>query len=151
MFDPGLADVRRFFCEVWRKHGERAPLAPIEAIALDWILRHPDYQAELADPDAAVAADYSPTHGRTNPFLHLSLHLAIAEQLSIDQPPGIRACLQALERRLGDAHEAAHQAQECLAETLWQAQRDARPPDQDAYLACLRRRAGLAPEPPGAG
>ena len=90
MFDPKLADVRRFFCGVWRKHQDKMPLEPLEAMALDWILEHPEYQRELDDPDAAVAADYSPQAGKTNPFLHLSLHLAISEQLSIDQPPGIR-------------------------------------------------------------
>ena len=146
MFDPKLQDVRRFFCGVWRKHRDKLPLEPIEAMALDWILQHPEYQAGLEDPDKAIAADYSPQAGRTNPFLHLSLHLAISEQLSIDQPPGIRACLQALERRLGSPHDAAHQAQECLAETLWQSQRSGQPPDQGAYLDCLRRRAGLPPE-----
>lgn len=146
MFDPKLADVRRFFCETWRKHRERLPLEPIEAMALDWILEHPQYHQGLADVGAALAAEYSPQSGKTNPFLHLSLHLAISEQLSIDQPPGIRACVQALERKLGSAHEAAHQAQECLAQTLWQAQRDGRPPDQQAYLDCLRKRANLAPQ-----
>jgi hypothetical protein len=146
MFDPKLQDVRRFFCGVWRKHLDKLPLEPLEAMALDWILEHPEYQASLEDPERAVAADYSPQAGRTNPFLHLSLHLAISEQLSIDQPPGIRACVQALERRLGSAHDAAHQAQECLAETLWQSQRSGQPPDQQAYLNCLRRRAGLPPE-----
>lgn len=143
MFDPKLADVRRFFCETWRKHGHGLPLEPMEAIALDWILAHPEYHADLADLDRALAADYPAHAGRTNPFLHLSLHLAISEQLSIDQPPGIRACLQALEARLGSAHEAAHQAQECLAQALWDAQRHGGAPDQQAYLDCLRKRAGI--------
>ena len=104
MFDPGLADVRRFFCEVWRKHGERVPLSPIEAVALDWILRHPEYQAELADPEAALAADYSPERGRTNPFLHLSLHLAIAEQL---QSPWLIANLSSIRRKLAASFSPA--------------------------------------------
>ena len=145
MFDPKLEDVRRFFCDVWRKHREHLPLQPIEAMALDRILEHPEYHEGLADVDAALEAEYSPQSGKTNPFLHLSLHLAISEQLSIDQPPGIRACVQALERKLGSAHEAAHQVQDCLAQTLWQAQRDGRPPDQQAYLDCLRQRAKLPP------
>ena len=89
MFDPKLADVRRFFCETWRKHRESLPLEPIEALALDWILAHPEYHADLADLDTALAADYSPHAGKTNPVLHLSLHLAISEQASIDQPPTI--------------------------------------------------------------
>ena len=145
MFDPKLADVRRFFCEVWQKHHDGRPLEPIEAMALDWVLEHPEYHRSLQDPEAAIGADYSPTAGKTNPFLHLSLHLAVSEQLSIDQPPGIRNLIKALEQKLGSAHEAAHQAQECLAEALWRAQRAGQPPDQQAYLDCLRVRAGLPP------
>ena len=83
MFDPKMQDVRRFFCGVWRKHLDKLPLEPLEAMALDWILEHPEYQKSLDDPEKAIAADYSPQAGRTNPFLHLSLHLAISEQLSI--------------------------------------------------------------------
>ena len=143
LFDPQVADVRRFYCGVWRKHRDGSPLEPIEAIALDWILHHPEYHPDLDDAESALAAQYPAEAGRTNPFLHLSLHLAISEQRSIDQPPGIRACLDALERRLGNAHDAAHQAQECLAETVWLAQRRGGPVDQQQYLACLRRRAGL--------
>lgn len=153
MFDPKLADVRRFFCRIWRKHQDAMPLEPIEALALDWVLQHPEYHESLGDADAALEADYSPQSGKTNPFLHLSLHLAISEQLSIDQPPGIRACVQALEKKLGSAHQAAHQAQECLAETLWRSQRHGRPPDQQAYLDCLKKRARLPPQsgPPQSG
>ena len=145
MFDPKVADVRRFFCGIWRKHLDHLPLTPIEALALDWILEHPEYQRNLDDFEAAIGADYSPVAGRTNPFLHLSLHLAISEQISIDQPPGIRGLVKVLEQKLGSAHEAAHQAQECLAQTLWQSQRSGRPLDQEAYLACLAQRAGLPP------
>lgn len=142
MFNPSQADVRRFFCEAWRKHGAREPLTPLEAMALDWILQHPEYHEDLASLERALAADYGVESGRTNPFLHLSMHLAIAEQLSIDHPPGIRAAHEALARRLGSAHAAVHEIMECLGETVWRAQRSGLPPDQDAYLDCIRRRAG---------
>ena len=148
IFDPKTADVRRFFCGVWAKHRDGRPLTPIEDQALTLILMHPEVHPDLADLDRALAADYPADGGRANPFLHLSLHLAIAEQHSIDQPPGIRACLAALERRLGDRHAALHQALECLAETIWQAQRSGQPLDGQAYVDRLRRRAGLPPEGP---
>ena len=32
---------------------------------------------------------------------------------------------------------------ECLAEALWQSQRSGQPPDEAAYLAALRRTAGI--------
>ncbi len=141
MFNPTQAEVRRFFCETWRKHREALPLTPLEAMALDGILLHPEYHGELESVERALAADYGPDTGRENPFLHLSMHLAIAEQLSIDHPPGIRAAHAALARRSGSGHAAIHEIMECLGETVWRAQRDGRPPDQDAYLDCLRRRA----------
>jgi hypothetical protein len=95
----------------------------------------------LTEGDAASAQDYSPERGQTNPFLHLSMHLAISEQLSIDQPPGIRAAHERLAARLGSTHDAQHAIMECLGETLWEAQRSGTPPDTDAYLQRIERRA----------
>ena len=141
LFDPSQADVRRFFCEAWRKHRAGEPLEPIEAIAADWIVEHPEHHSDLASADDAVARDYGAQSGRTNPFLHLSMHLAITEQLQIDQPPGIRAAFERLARRLGSTHQAMHGAMECLGEMLWKAQRDSAPPDGAAYVECVRRRA----------
>jgi len=141
MFNPSQADVRRFFCETWRKHDEGVPLTPLEAMALDWILEHPEYHQDLASLDQALQAQYPVEQGRTNPFLHLSMHLSIAEQLSIDQPPGIRAACEALAARTGSLHEACHGIMECLGEVVWRAQRERAPPDGEAYLECIRRRA----------
>jgi len=136
MFDPSRADVRRFFCETWRKHREKLPLSPLEAIALDVILQHPEYHDDLASIDEALAREYPPQAGRTNPFLHLSLHLAVAEQLQIDQPRGIRDAWQRLAARFGE-HEATHALIDCLAETVWRSQREGTAPDGEAYLACV--------------
>ena len=140
MFDPSQHDVRRFFCAVQAKRHGREPLTPLEAIAADWIAEHPEYHALLADPERAVSERFDAADGQGNPFLHLSMHLAIAEQLSIDQPPGIRAARDLLAARTGSEHEAAHQIMECLGEVLWRAQRSGQPPDGEAYLECLRRR-----------
>ncbi len=145
IFNPSVADVRRYFCNVWKKHKERLPLEPLEMVALHWIQQHPEYHADLDDVNRALDTEYSPESGRTNPFLHLSMHLAISEQRGIDQPPGIRHCLDVLERQLNSAHEAAHVAQECLAEALWLSQRHGKPLDGSAYVEALRKRAGLPP------
>jgi hypothetical protein len=143
MFTPSRADVRRFFCETWRKHGAGEVLLPIEALALDWIRRHPEYEEELADAGDALGREYPAESGQSNPFLHLAMHLAIAEQLSVDQPPGIRAAFERLLARSRDEHEASHQVMECLGEVLWESQRAGHPPEQMTanYLDCLRRRA----------
>ncbi|NRF68083.1 DUF1841 family protein [Aquincola sp. S2] len=141
MFQPSQHDVRRFFCEAWRKDRAREPLTPIETLATGWIAEHPEYHAELADLDAALAADYRVEDGRSNPFLHLSMHLSISEQCSIDQPAGIRQAVELLAAKLGSLHEAQHQAMEALGEMIWASQRSGRPPDGHAYLDAVRRRA----------
>ena len=142
VFNPSPADVRRFFVEARRKRGEGLPLTPLETIAADWIEEHPEYHGDLADADAAQSAIYPAAGGRENPFLHLSMHLSISEQVSIDQPAGIRAAVEALAARLGSTHAAQHEAMECLGRMLWEAQRSGRDPDGDAYVECVRRRAG---------
>ena len=126
------------FFEAWRKYRAGEPLAGMETIALDVVLAHPEYHAILSDPDRNRAKDYV---DEGNPFLHMSLHVALEEQLSIDQPPGIAGGFQRLVHRHGERHKALHEAIECLAETMWRAQRDKLPPDADAYLECLARRA----------
>jgi Domain of unknown function (DUF1841) len=141
MFQPSQHDVRRFFCEVYRKTRAAELVTPIEAMAAPWVDAHPEYHAELADAQAALAASYTVQEGRTNPFLHLSMHLSISEQLSIDQPSGIRQAFDLLAARLGSAHEAQHQVMECLGEMIWASQRSGLPPDGQAYLQCVRRRA----------
>lgn len=143
MFNPSREQVRRFFCDAWKKHLEHLPLVGAEVTAVDLISRHPEYHALLSDGEGALEKEWTPEGGQTNPFLHLSLHLAIAEQVGIDQPPGIRAAFQTLRARR-DAHEAEHVLLECLGETLWRAQRNGAALDALAYLDCVRRAAGSA-------
>ena len=140
MFNPSRDDVRRFFFDTWGKYRRGEPLAGLEQTALEVILLHPEYHALLENPERAAAQDYSPESGRLNPFLHLSLHLAIEEQLSIDQPRGIRERYGRLVARAGSEHGAKHAVLECLGETMWQAQRTGRAPDENAYLECLARK-----------
>jgi hypothetical protein len=138
MFDPSREEVREMFFATWRKYRASEPLAGIETIALQVILVHPEYHQILDHPERYRDRDYV---DESNPFLHMSLHLALEEQLSIDQPPGIRAAWDLLLERWGDRHEALHQALECLAETVWRAQRQQAAPDAAAYLDCLAARA----------
>jgi Domain of unknown function (DUF1841) len=141
VFAPSQADVRRFFCETRRKQRSAAPLTPLEAIAADWIAAHPEYHADLEDVDAALATAFDVRSGRTNPFLHLSMHLSISEQVGIDQPRGIKQAVELLAAKRGSAHDAHHEVMECLGEMIWQSQRSGLPPDGEHYIECVRRRA----------
>lgn len=141
MFDPDRNQVRQFYCSLLRKHHKLQPLVGAELAALPIVLAHPEYHALLQHPDSAVERDYLPEHGETNPFLHLSLHLALSEQLSIDQPAGVRAAYQRLLTRLGhDEHAAQHAMIDCLAEMIWQSQRNGGPLSEAVYFACLNRK-----------
>ena len=141
MFSPSQADVRRFFCGVYAKNQARQPLEAIETIANLWIAEHPEYHAVLADVDAALAAMAQAEEGQGNPFLHLSMHLSISEQCSIDQPRGIRQAVELLTHRRNSLHTAHHEAMDCLGQMLWESQRAGRPPDGDTYIGCVQRHA----------
>jgi Domain of unknown function (DUF1841) len=141
MFQPSQNDVRRFFCAAWARRRQGLPLEAMDLIALRWIEQHPEYHADLADETSALAAVYSVEAGRTNPFLHLSMHLTIEEQCSIDQPRGIRQAVELLAARRASLHEAHHEVMEALGEMIWASQKSGLPPDGLAYLEAVRRRA----------
>ena len=142
MYTTDRDQQRRFYCEIWKKHRNGVALEPLETQLRDIILAHPEYHALLEDPDSALGRDYLPELGETNPFLHMALHLALYEQLATDRPAGIRAVAQQLRLRHSDPHALEHTMMDCLAEAIWRSQRDGVPPDEAAYLRCLRRALG---------
>jgi hypothetical protein len=141
MFNPTRDQVRQFFFEAWRKYRQSGQMTALEGMALQVMLAHPEYHAVLDDPEKFLQQEYFPELGATNPFLHMSLHLSVLEQLSIDQPTGIVAAYREIVSRVGE-HAAQHQVLDCLAETVWQAQRDGASPDSEKYLQCLQQAAG---------
>lgn len=131
--------MRRMYLEAWRKFSAREPLEPLEGQLAAVIAEHPEYIAWLEAGDAALGAEFTPEGGRENPFLHMGLHLAIREQVATNRPAGIAELHRKLSERLGSAHEAEHAMLEPLGATLWDAQRQGRMPDEQAYLERLRR------------
>ena len=140
MFSPTRDEARKFVIDAWRKHRAGEPLSALEATAARLVGMHPEYHAIIESPALYADRDYRPEHGDVNPFLHLSLHLAVAEQLAIDQPRGIVAHFERLRAARGDAHAALHDIVEGLGEVMWQAQRLGTGPDATLYLDCLARR-----------
>src|SRR5687768_13293128 len=140
MFNPSREQARQFFFDTWRKYQQQEMLSPMEDMALEVILLHPEYHAMLNDPERYQDKDYLPEMGNTNPFLHMSMHIAIKEQLSIDQPVGIRKRFERLLKLTRDEHAAMHEVMECLAEMIWQAQRNQSPFDASVYFECLDQR-----------
>jgi hypothetical protein len=131
--------MRRMYLEAWRKFSARAPLEPLEAQLAAVVAEHPEYVAWLESGTDALGAEFTPEGGRENPFLHMGLHLAIREQVATNRPAGIAGIHEKLSARLGGAHAAEHAMLEPLAEALWEAQRQGRMPDEQAYLERLRK------------
>jgi hypothetical protein len=141
MFTPSQTDVRTFFCAVYAKSLAGSPLDAMETIVSQWIDEHPEYHADFADAEAAVAKMYAIESGKTNPFLHLSMHLTISEQCSIDQPRGIRQAVELLTARRNSLHAAHHETMDCLGQMVWASQRSGTTPDGAAYIDCVQRHA----------
>ena len=135
--DSSREALRGRYAAAWQRRCEGLPLEPLDAQIADVIDLHPEYQALLQDP-ASLDAGFTVEEGRINPFLHMGLHLGLREQIATRRPPGIEQVAARLAARLGDGHEAEHRMIEVLAETLWEAQRAGRAPDEAAYLEKLR-------------
>ncbi|AMC35496.1 DUF1841 family protein [Janthinobacterium sp. B9-8] len=140
LFNPSRDEARRFFIQAWQKHQANVPLADIEKIIAGILLHHPEYQPILSEE--YLDKDWPPEYGETNPFLHISMHLAIEEQISIDQPVGVKALYQQLCEKLSLEHTALHAMMDGLGEMMWQAQRNQTPPDPEVYLEILRFKVG---------
>lgn len=139
MFNPSRDQARAFFIESWRKHRASEPMHAMEQLVADIVQSHPEYHALIESPEAAEK-DFTPEDGAINPFLHMSLHLAIEEQLAIDQPLGIKAAFEACFALRGNTHEARHDVLESLGETIWESQRNGTPLDALAYLERVKQR-----------
>ena len=140
MFNPNRDQARQFFIDTWAKFQRRDPLSPLEEKTAAIIRLHPEYHRVLDNPTSFISTDWRPEAGDINPFLHLGFHLAIQEQLDIDQPHGIREIHAQLAAKLDDPHAATHEILECLGETLWQSQRTGQALDGALYLQLLRQR-----------
>jgi len=139
MYNPSKEQVREFFCEAWQKNRKNGVLTPLESIAARWMVEHPEYHTLLDNVEEAKLKDFSVENGQTNPFLHLSMHMSLSEQIQIDQPIGIRQICQELKMKLGDEHAAHHQMMECLGKVMWEASRSGATPDMQLYIESLRQ------------
>lgn len=142
LFSQDRNQIRLVFFDAWQKKQLGLPLEPLEDMICGIVLQHPEYQALLADQEKTLAKDYLPEQGETNPFLHMGMHIAIQEQLSINRPTGIRDIYQSLAIKLQDTHEVEHGMMDCLAEMLQTAMSNKRAPDEQDYLRCLKRMSG---------
>jgi hypothetical protein len=137
IFGQDRNEIRRMYSDAWKKHSEGLQMTPLEMQIATVINLHPEYLDDVTADD--LDKDYTPDGGKTNPFLHMGLHLSIQEQVATNRPPGIASALSSLTKKCGDAHAAEHQMIDCLAETLWEAQSQNSAPDEQKYLERLNR------------
>ncbi len=141
LFNPSRDEVRAFFFDAWTKFKAQQTLTDLEKIGVGVMHIHPEYHAILDKPAQFKHQEYFPELGETNPFLHMSLHLSILEQISINQPIGIAGIYEKLKLKHQEEHAAQHDVLECLAETIWLAQRNNAGLDAEHYLQLLQQKA----------
>lgn len=135
IFGQDRSELRRMYADAWQKHCDKTAMTPLETQISDVIKWHPEYHDDIMSDE--LDKDYTPDGGKTNPFLHMGLHLGIREQVATNRPPGISGIFTSLSNKFGDAHTAEHQMIDCLAETLWEAQSQNTAPDEQKYLERL--------------
>lgn len=136
IFGQDRNELRKMYADAWRKHRDKSSMSPLEmqiAAVIEW---HPEYHDDVTNDD--LNRDYTPDGGKTNPFLHMGLHLGIREQVATNRPPGISSVHTILLQKCGEAHTAEHHMIEALAETLWEAQNANSAPDEQKYLQRLQ-------------
>lgn len=144
LYNPSRDQARQFLFDAWAKFKQQSALTDLEKIAVEVIQMHPEYHGILDAPERYMAQQYFPEMGETNPFLHISLHLSVIEQISINQPIGIAQAYADLLEKHQDKHLAQHDMLDCLAETIWHAQRNNCPLDSAHYLGLLQQKTGTA-------
>lgn len=138
LFGQDRNQMRQVFIDAWKKHTGKQVLEPLERIIANIVTMHPEYHKVLENEDSALEKEYLPDMGESNPFLHMGLHISIHEQVSINQPTGITDIYNALLAKHQDPHLVEHLIMDCLAEMIWEAQRNNAMPNEAKYLECLK-------------
>jgi len=138
MFSNDRTEMRKVFHDCWKSKQDGQVLDALQQMIVSVIEQHPEYHRLLEKVDN-LDKDYNPAQGETNPFLHMSMHIALIEQITTNRPAGIRACHQQLTHSLGSVHDAEHRMMECLAEAIWLAQKNNEMPNETAYMDCLKK------------
>ena len=133
MFYQDRKKQREFLANSWQKYTRNKPLEPLEKQLASIIEIHPEYHDLIGNIDS----ECFPEHDGVNPFLHINLHLALRDQLSSNQPKGVKEVHQKLINHYKDPHEVEHLMMECIAEMIYISQKNNTTMDQESYLNCI--------------
>jgi hypothetical protein len=134
MYTDNRDAYRQFFFSAWQKFEKKLPLDATEARLAALIQQHPEYHSLFEHPNTS-AHEYAPEE---NPFIHLSLHLALREQIETDRPKGIGLIQQELNLKLKNPHQVEHLMMECLCRMMGLAQETGNVASDEMYLTELR-------------
>ncbi|MGE4570611.1 MAG: DUF1841 family protein [Gammaproteobacteria bacterium] len=134
LYSQDRTKQRQFLTRSWQKFTNKEPLEPLESLLASIIQIHPEYHALINNVDS----DYFPEQGEVNPFLHINLHLALRDQLFINQPNGIKEAYDKLLTKLKNEHAVEHLMMNCIAEMIFSAQKKNTPMDHQAYFRCIQ-------------
>lgn len=139
LFGADRNEYRQIYFTAWHKFLSEQPLEPLEQQIVDIIKRHPEFHKILSEPEINLDKEYFPELGETNPFLHLALHQAVLDQISVDLPKGIRKMYQDLTLRFGDDLTAEHCMMYSLIIGMNDAGGDLQKFDNDAYFERMKK------------
>lgn len=113
--------LRQIFFNAWRHYQQNKPLNDVEQQAVDVILIHPEYHALLNQVESQLDKDFHAELGESNPFMHMSMHIAVRDQIKTNLPEGIKDIFQQLLVKYhADAHQAEHHIMEVFGQVMWQ-------------------------------
>lgn len=135
--DTNPEHYRKQFIDAYLKAQNKMPMTPLEQQIAQVVIDHPEYHKDFLSPDI-LHAEFLPEHNQSNPFLHLSLHLAIRDQIQTNRPFGIQALFKKHVEKSQDALETEHVFMDCLAQALWESSRQQCPPNETDYLEKLK-------------
>ena len=134
MFTSDRSKQRQYLKQAWEKYTSHEQLEPLELQLSKIVEQHPEYQNLIKNLDS----EYFPEQGNTNPYLHINLHLTLQDQITMDQPKGIRDIHSQLIVKIKDAHEVEHMMMEHIAEMIFNAQKNNAAFDLDGYIKALK-------------
>jgi hypothetical protein len=123
--------------EVWVAAKAGRPLAGEEAAYAKAMLDHPEYHNAWEFADQVGAAEY--VVDGANPFLHITVHVIIENQLAQGDPPEVA---KTLERLLGQGmgrHGAIHAIAAAFMEVAFPAFQGREPFNTKRYIKKVRR------------
>lgn len=139
MFSNDRSALRKQYLDAWNKFLHKKVLTPLERQIVTIIQEHPEYQYLFDEPEKFLNKDFDPQLEETNPFLHMSMHAVIKDQIQLNTPKGIHEIYERLMLKYANPVEVEHRIMEAFIPLLWDSMRYQKPFDALLYLDELKK------------